>query len=125
MNNLTPCVLYYFNGIWTPQRRPPLLADILEATGVPLISPYKKKEGQTKFTILRDRVITLNQNYDGQVKHGPVTHLKIPGSRFRKLRFNGTATNGVNMIYRLIVSDSSVVNHPEVEWAYQFDYTDM
>lgn len=103
----------------------PTLSEILSSTSYAYISPYQCKQGQSKFTILHDSTQTLNQNYADVEKLGQVTKVFIPGKKMRKMQFSGTATTGTNMLYLVIVSDSTTSNHPNVDYSYNFRFYDM
>lgn len=75
-----------------------------------------------KYKILLDRTHTVAPgNSLGSNYKFTVPYIKVPHTR---MSFNGSATNGKNMIYMFAVSDSTTVSHPVVSMQARLHYRD-
>lgn len=93
-------------------------------TAYSVISPYNADHvGKDKSVrILSDQMFTLNANFDGASQYR-VGHTKVP-LKIRKVQYLGGTVNGINKPWILVISDSSIVSHPDFKMYARLNYQD-
>jgi len=93
-----------------------ILANLSAGAG-DVVMPYNR-ETPGSFTIIKDFFVTTSQTGEGTITR----YVSIPLSG--KVQYTGITTNGLNKIYLLLLSDSTVIAHPTITWFHELLYTD-
>lgn len=104
------------------QVNPPTVAQLLTVPGAALTSPYEfDNMRMKKFTILYDKIATVDNVGTGMYKHFNV----FKTFRGSKVYFDSSADEGKSKVYVFLCSDSPVVPHPLMSFIYsRITYTD-
>lgn len=111
----------FFQWLQNTQMGLPTASNILlDVVTAPWLSPYSH-DYRYNFRILGDHLIRL----DSQV---PLVYKKMFFKRFarRKVQYVGASSTAyTNGIFALVVSDSSAVPHPSVQWSGKLNFSDV
>lgn len=114
--NITRVIIFQ----WFPSGAPTAGDILLLSVTLPYISPYNHDQ-RFKYKILmdvREVVSTLSGNY------AVVRRKYLLGGYRRKIQYEAAGTTGVNKLYILTVSDSSLAVHPGVTYVAKLNFSD-
>jgi hypothetical protein len=93
-----------------------ILANLSAGAG-DVVMPYNR-ETPGSYTIIKDFFLTTSATGENTVTR----YVSIPLSG--KIQYTGATTNGLNKIFLLLLSDSTVIAHPTITWFHELLYTD-
>lgn len=97
----------------------PTVAQLLEDTTFPYISPYNMVN-RKQFQVLMDRVVTL----DAASQNVHVFRKKMKLANKKIIYDSGAVSTGAGKLYLLQISDSGAATHPASTWYGKLNFTD-
>lgn len=117
--NMMRVILFRWLAEDTSTIDPPTMTKILQTTGSVQPMAQLNHDFRSKFQVLYDRIVTVDQVANDQYFWQINKKLaKVP------MRFSAGTTNGKNKIWMLAVSDSSTVTDPSFLYDIRINYTD-
>lgn len=98
---------------------PPTQADLLATTGD--VISQRQYHRRKQYRLISDQVYSSsNTGNSNQI----IVRKKYKLQNFKQCRYDGTTTDGNNMIYMMFMSDSAAVTHPTFNYRCRLYYTD-